>query len=148
LELWREAERAATGLFVVRTFPASEPDKYLSIRGWNEAGDEIEVRMLRELNAWSGESQDALRQALQRRYLLREIQQIYQLELRAGYLDFDVQTHLGRERFAMRWTQSQAIDFGEEGKLLIDTEDNRYLVRSLAQLPKAQAEKFMQYVYW
>jgi len=148
LELWREAERVATGLFVVRTFPASEPDKYLSIRGWNETGDEIEMGMLRELNAWSSESQGALRQALQRRYLLREIQQIYQLELRAGYLDFDVQTHLGRERFAMRWTQSQAIDFGEEGKLLIDTDENRYLVRSLTQLPKAQAEKFMQYVYW
>ncbi len=148
LELWRDDERLATGLFVVRTFPASHPQQYLSVRGWNEAGDEIELGMLRDLEEWPDESAKVLLQALERRYLLREIRRIHSIDLRAGYLDFDVETAAGREKFALRWTQSQAIDFGENGKLLIDTEENRYLVSDLSKLPKAQSEKFMQYVYW
>lgn len=148
LELWLDDERLANGLFVVRTFPASQPDKYLSIRGWNEAGDEIEVGMLRDLNEWCDDSAAALLQTIERRYLLREIRRIHDIDLKAGYLDFDVETDAGREKFAVRWTQSQAIDFGDEGKLLIDTEENRYLVRDVSKLPKAQSEKFMQYVYW
>lgn len=48
----------------------------------------------------------------------------------------------------MRWTASQAIDFGEDGKLIVDTEDNRYLVRSVEELAKTDREKFQQYVYW
>jgi ATP-binding cassette, subfamily B, bacterial len=48
----------------------------------------------------------------------------------------------------MRWTQSQAIDYGENGKLIIDTEENRYLVRDIAKLSAADQEKFLQYVYW
>ena len=45
-------------------------------------------------------------------------------------------------------TQSQAIDFGTDGKMLIDTEENRYVVRSVDDLPKTDREKFLQYVYW
>ncbi len=148
LELWSDGQCQASGLFVVRTFPASQPIHYLSVRGWNADGDEIEYGMLRDLNDWPSDSAKVVLELLERRYLLREIRRIHSLSLRAGYLDFDVETDAGREKFAVRWTQSQAVDFGEEGKLLIDTEENRYLVRDLTQLPKAQAEKFQQYVYW
>jgi hypothetical protein len=48
----------------------------------------------------------------------------------------------------MRWTQSQGQDFGEHGKLLIDTEENRFLVRDLREFSPAQQELFLQYVYW
>ncbi len=148
LEIWCGATRLGSGAFAVRTFPASYPEMYLSIRGWSEAGDEIEFGMLRDLQEWSSDSAKALLQTLERRYLLREIRSLRDINLKAGYLDFDVDTDAGRERFSVRWTQSQAVDFGEEGKLLIDTEENRYLVRDLSKLPKSQAEKFAQYVYW
>ncbi len=42
-----EQELNESGLFVVQTFPASYPDEYLSVRGWNEEGDEIELGMIR-----------------------------------------------------------------------------------------------------
>jgi hypothetical protein len=48
----------------------------------------------------------------------------------------------------MRWTQSQAIDFGERGKLLMDTEENRYVVPDIEALTAADRERFLQYVYW
>ncbi|MEO8270322.1 MAG: DUF1854 domain-containing protein [Aureliella sp.] len=148
LELWLGEERLGGGLFVVRAFPATYPLKYLSIRGWNEEGDEVELGMINDLEDWGSDSAAPLLQTLERRYLLREIRCIHDIQLHAGYLDFDVDTDAGREKFAVRWTQSQAIDFGDDGKMLIDTEENRYLVRDVARLPKAQGEKFMQYVYW
>jgi hypothetical protein len=48
----------------------------------------------------------------------------------------------------MRWTQSQAMDFGTDGKMLLDVEDNRWVVPRVADLPKPDRERFLQYVYW
>ena len=48
----------------------------------------------------------------------------------------------------MRWTQSQAVDFGSDGKMLIDTDDNRWVVPRVADLPRPDEERLLQYVYW
>jgi hypothetical protein len=48
----------------------------------------------------------------------------------------------------MRWSSSQAVDYGECGKLIIDTEDNRYLIADTTALPSSDRERFEQYVYW
>jgi len=63
-------------------------------------------------------------------------------------LELDVQTDMGNEKFTLLWTQSQAIDFGKSGKLLIDSEENRYVVTDVERLPKADREKFLPYIYW
>jgi hypothetical protein len=132
----------------VRTFPASHPEEFLSVRGWNDAGDEIELGMIRRLADWPEADIAVLRTGLKRRSLVRTIQRVHDVRLGHGYLDFDVQTDVGRQKFTARWTQSQAIDFGKEGKMLIDTEENRYVVANVDELPKTDREKFLQYVYW
>jgi hypothetical protein len=48
----------------------------------------------------------------------------------------------------MRWTQTQVQDFGERGKVLVDLEDNRFLVQDVDVLPDAQRELFQRFVYW
>lgn len=148
LELWRDEEKLGSGIFILRTFPASHPSEYLSVRGWNSEGDEIELGMIRNLADWDSDGRAEISEALERRYLLREIESINTVSLKFGFVDFDVQTNSGNAKFSMRWTQSQAIDFGENGKLIIDTEENRYLVRDIAALSPADQEKFLQYVYW
>ena len=152
LELWREkeddAEKLGSGIFILRTFPASHPSEYLSVRGWNAEGDEIELGMIRNLDDWNAVDRTEICGALERRYLMREIKSIASASLKFGFVDFDVQTDSGNAKFSMRWTQSQAIDFGENGKLITDTEENRYLVRDIAKLSAADQEKFLQYVYW
>ena len=148
IELEEHGTRLAAGLFIVRTFPASCPEDYLSVRGWNESGDEIEVGMIRRLADWPEVDQTVVQTGLKRRSLVRAIGRVHEVKLAHGYLDFDVETDVGRQKFTARWTQSQAIDFGTDGKMLIDTEENRYVVRSIDDLPKADREKFLQYVYW
>jgi ABC-type multidrug transport system ATPase subunit len=148
IELEENGSRIAAGLFIVRTFPATRPEDYLSVRGWNETGDEIEVGMIRCLADWPEVDQAVVRTGLKRRSLVRAIGRVHDVKLAHGYLDFDVETDVGRQKFTTRWTQSQAIDFGSDGKMLIDTEENRYVVPSLEALPKPDRERFLQYVYW
>lgn len=136
------------GAFVVCAFPASHPEHYLSVRAWDEKGDETEIGLIRSLDDWPEEARAIIRASLNRRYLLRRIERIHRMELAHGYLEFDVQTNRGREQFTMRWSQSHAQDFGEQGKLISDTEDNRYVISDVDQLPKPDRQKFRQHVYW
>ena len=135
-------------VFIVRTFPATHPEEYLSVRGWNDSGEEIELGMMRSLADWPAESQEVVRTALKRRSLVRTIERVHDVKLGHGYLDFDVETDVGRQKFTTRWTGSQAIDFGPDGKMLIDTEENRFVVPQVSALPAPDREKFLHYVYW
>ncbi len=147
-EVWIDGECVAVSVFAVASFPATQPDRYLSLRRWKDHGEDEEIGMISNLSEWSAEQQSLLTAMTNRRYLLRKIQKVTQVKLRLGFLEFDVDTDLGREMFSMRWTQSQAIDFGERGKLLMDTEENRYVVPDIEALPPADRERFLQYVYW
>ncbi len=149
IELWSGgSEPQAAGLFVVRTFPASHPEAYLSVRGWSDEGEEIEIGMVRDLAAWPAADQEVVRAALRRRALVRSIGRVHDVKLAHGYLDFDVECDVGRRTFTTRWTQSQVIDFGGEGKMLIDTEENRWVIPRVEDLPKPDRERFLHYVYW
>ncbi|MFM8953801.1 MAG: DUF1854 domain-containing protein [Planctomycetaceae bacterium] len=148
IELWQGDERIAAGIFIVRVFPASHPEAYLSVRGWNDSGDEIELGMIRALADWTAADRAVVQAALARRSLVREIRRIHDVALAHGYLDFDVETDVGRRRFTARWTQSQAVDFGTDGKMLIDADENRWVIPRIDGLPRPDREKFLHYVYW
>ena len=139
---------AAAAVFVVQAFPASQPEAFLSVRSWNESGDEVELGMIRSLEDWPEPDREAVRTAIGRRSLVRTIERVHDVTLAQGYLCFDVETDVGRRQFTTRWTQSQAIDFGGDGKMLIDTDENRYVVRRIDALPEADRERFLHYVYW
>jgi len=148
IELWSVETRRAAGLFVVPTFPASHPDAFLSVRCWTDDGEEQELGLIRSLADWPAADAAILRTAVARRILVRTIRRIHKLRLDHGYLDFEVESDAGPGQFTTRWTQSQALDFGADGKLLIDSEENRWVVPDLADLPQADRERFERYVYW
>jgi ABC-type multidrug transport system fused ATPase/permease subunit len=135
-------------VFITRAFPATHPLEYLSLRTWDEKGDDIELGMILDIRLWPEEKRELVEQLITRRYLLREIDQVNRVVLRNGFLEFDVLSFGERVTFTMRWTQSQVIDYGENGRLLIDTEQNRFVVPNVDALPKADRERFLQYVYW
>ncbi len=104
--------------------------------------------MIRNLGEWSTDSRALIEESLNRRYLIRHIKGVNSVSLGHGFLNFEVLTDVGTERFTMRWTQSQAVDFGERGKIIVDSEDNRYVVPDIDSLPMKDRERFLQYVYW
>jgi ATP-binding cassette, subfamily B, bacterial len=136
------------GVFAANLFPATDPDDYISLRIWDRAGEEQEIGILRQLDRWPAEAQSLVRAALQRRYYLQLITGLDQLRLELGYLHFDARTPHGPRRFTMRWSQGQVQDFGERGKVLIDVDDNRYLLPDVAKLDPRERDLFQRYVYW
>ncbi len=134
--------------FAVRCFPASHPDDFISLRTWDHEGQEREIGILRHLGEWSKHAQELTRTSLARRYFVRRITGIDEIKLEFGYLFFSVRTDQGPANFTMRWTQSQAQDFGARGKVLLDLESNRFLVPDVEELPERQHDLFQRYVYW
>ena len=148
IELWIDGVRHASSVFIVRTFPATRPQEFLSVRTWNEHGEEGECGIIRSLKDWPEHDRNQIETLLARRYLLRKVHRIHRNHLASGYLTIDVETTHGPEQITMRWTQSQAIDYGDHGKLLIDTRENRYLIENVDLLPPEDRERFLQYIYW
>ena len=143
-----DGDEVYEGLFCIRVFPAKHREQYISVRSWDENGDEFEIGVLESLADLDQWNREIVVDALNRHYLLREIRRVYKVELSHGYLDLDVETEAGRETLTMRWTASQTMAFSDNGKVIIDTEDNRYLVRDIDALPKPDRERFQQYIYW
>jgi hypothetical protein len=136
------------GVFAVRALPATAPEQYISLRYADGEGEEYEVGLVRDLSEWPTEARAVLEQALARRYFVRVITAIEGIELKHGLLDFRVRTDRGPVQFVMRNSHGQAQDHGENGKLLIDVDDNRYLVPDIDALERRQQALFRRYVYW
>lgn len=136
------------GVIATRCFPATAPEEFISLQVADEHGKLTEIGIIRDLRDWPDESQQALRFALAKRYYQRRIIGIDQIKLQQGYLDFAVTTSDGPAQFTMRWTHSQVQDFGERGKVLLDLEDNRFLLEDIDALPPRQKELFQRFIYW
>lgn len=141
-------DKVHRGVFAVNLFPATNPEDYISLRVWTRDGEQQEVGIVRNLKEWPAEAQRLVRSALDRRYFLQTITGIDSLHVELGHLHGEVRTPHGPKRFTMRWSQSQVQDFGERGKMLLDLDDNRFLVPDVQTLPPKERELFQRYVYW
>ena len=148
--LWlaRDATPPTGGVFAVRCFPAERPDEFISLRHADADGQQHELGIIRRMSDWPEAQQALVRDALARRYLLHDIRSIATIRLAHGLLDFEVETDQGMHRFTMRWSQSAVQDFGPRGKLLLDVDDNRWLVADVEALPRRQQLLFRRHVYW
>ena len=141
-------DRVYRGVFAVNLFPATNPGDYISLRVWTRDGEQQEIGILRHLDQWPIESQMLVRHALDRRYFLQTIDGVDSIRLELGHLHCEVRTPHGPKRFTMRWSQSQVQDFGDRGKMLLDLDDNRFLVPDVQALPAKERELFQLFVYW
>ncbi|MCA9189962.1 MAG: DUF1854 domain-containing protein, partial [Planctomycetales bacterium] len=136
------------GAFVLCAFPTTSLETYLSVRVWQSDDDDREIGMIRDLAEWPKSVRTIVAEHVGRRYLFRKILAFHSLQLQHGHLWFHVETDAGPERFCMRWSQSQAIEFGDNGKLIYDVEDNHYIIPDVDELAPKDAELFRRFVYW
>ena len=47
----------------------------------------------------------------------------------------------------MRWQSDRVQDYGPRGKMLLDTDENRYLVEDVEKLPPRERALFERFVY-
>jgi ATP-binding cassette subfamily B protein len=141
-------EGAYGGVVAVQPLPATRPGEFVSLRYADAAGHEHEVGFVRDLNEWPGAVRALLAQALGRRYFIRVITAIESIRLAHGLLTFRVRTDRGPAEFVLRYSHGQAQDYGRGAKLLVDVEDNRFLVADVNALSRTERDLFRRFIYW
>ena len=142
-------DRIYGGVFAAYAFPVAYPDQYISlIHSAGEDKEQIEIGIIRSLDEFPPEQADLVRQALRQRYFVHSIQAIKKIGWKYGFIAIEADTDKGPVSFMMHWSTDRAVDYGGRGKILIDVDDNRYLIPDLDALDPRQRSDFQRYIYW
>ena len=127
-------------------FPASHPEEFISLRQSDPLGGDEEVGLIRALADWPGSAREALRRSLDRRYLLRRIEGIHGLRTAGDRLEFVVETDSGPSTFRIDPRGDGLQPYGRGGRLLVDVEQNFYVIPDLDALPQRQRQLLALYL--
>ena len=141
-------DRIYHGVYAVRCMPVRHPSQYISLRYVNVEDRVREIGLIRDLDDWPDEAQTLLQESLLRRYFVHTIQSIVSIKQWQNFLTFAVETDLRPVEFIMRYTTDAAQDYGENGRMLLDVDENRYLVPDVTALPPRERQLFERYIYW
>ena len=141
-------ERIYGGVYAAYAFPVRCPDGYVSLIYTGGEGGEREIGVIRALSDFPPEQADLVRDALRRRYFIHTITAIRAIRWKHGYVAIDADTDKGPVSFMMRWQHASAVDYGRNGKVLIDLDDNRYVIPDVTALPTRQLRDFRRFIYW
>ena len=141
-------EASYGGVFAIRCLPVHYPEQYISMRYLDAEKHEVEIGIIRNLDDWPLKCRELIGESLLKRYFLHTIVGINRIEVLGGYLNLNVETDSGPAQFMMRWQRDRAYNYGHGGKLMIDTDETRYLIPDLEALSESERRLFMRYIYW
>lgn len=136
------------GVFAVLLMPITYPDRYVSLRYTDTADKEQEIGIIEQLSTFPAEQQQLVRRNLVKQYYEKIVKRIHSIECLYGLLFFKIETQRGHEEFVMPWRHDRAEDFGDDGKVLLDSLDNRYIIPEVSKLPPSDRRLFLGFVYW
>lgn len=131
-------------VFFYRTFPASEPERFLSVREADEKAREIGI--VQDLKLLDPEQAQMIREQLDIRYYAPCIQRVMDVKQEYGYVYFQVETDFGRCRFAIQMNGSNVIHMGDGRYQITDLDGNRYVLENLFQLSAEEQKKLDLYL--
>ena len=142
-------ERIYGGVYAVYAFPVAYPNGYVALmHNTGEGGKDIEVGLIRNLDDFPAEQADLIREALARRYFVHTVTRLRNIGWKYGFVHIEADTDKGPVEFYMRWQHDRAVDYGKRGKVIIDVDDNRYLIPDLDALSPGELTDFRRYIYW
>jgi len=128
--------------------PIADPEKYISLRYGATKGEEQEIGMIRDFNELDDEQKRLIRRELRKRYFMHVIHKLISLKEKFGFLYFEAQTSKGLRKFAVRFEYSRVQEYSEFGRVVLDTDDNRYIIPDLRKLSPEEYKMFTRYIYW
>lgn len=139
LRMTLEGEWSCLKVVVVRAFPRSHPEEYLSFRD----EDRKELGMLRRLKDLPEEYRKLVEEELYRRYFCPQIERIVALRERFGVAEWKVETSRGPHTFLTRNVRDSITELGPHHLLITDVDGNRFEVRDLAALDARSTDLLM-----
>lgn len=142
LRLTVAGDRSYPKVYLLRAFPLSEPDRFLSVRdGANE-----EVGLIVDPAQLDGESQKVVAEYLERRYIVPVVTKIVSARERFGTVDWTMETDRGLCRFTTR-NLRENIQRPAPGRIIInDVDGNRYDIRDLDELSREGQELLFRHI--
>jgi len=139
---------AYANVHCILTFPIHYPEQYIAVLYSDDEGKEHDIGVIQNLNIFPDEAQQLVRSILKRHYFEQVITRVFEVIWEYGLLFFEVEVAGQRKKFNMHWQQNRALEYGKDGKVLLDTFDNRYVIPTLQELPLADRNRLMRYIYW
>ncbi|HOZ45297.1 MAG TPA: DUF1854 domain-containing protein [Candidatus Hydrogenedentes bacterium] len=132
-----------------RCFPVSRPSEFIALWIGDSALEHQEIGMIRRLKELAPSSRLAVEHELAKRYFIHYIQKIHSIREEFGFLTWDVQTDKGRlEYMTRRWDRNTVVEGGQNGRIILDVDNNRYEIENLDALDSASRATFLKYIYW
>jgi len=136
------------GVYAVRLFPVRWHDRFISLRHFDENATDVQIGVIENLADFPEGPRELIRSNLSKYYHQQVVKRVYAVECEFGLLFFDVETQRGREQFVIPWQTDRVQDYGKNGKVLIESLGNHYIIPDLAALPPADNRRFTNYIYW
>jgi ATP-binding cassette, subfamily B, bacterial len=128
--------------------PITDDEHYISLRIGATKGEEIEIGMIRDINTLTSDQQRLVRRELRKRYFLHVIHKLVGVKEKFGFLYFEAETNKGLRKFAVRHEYNRVQEYSEFGRMVLDTDDNRYIIPDLRLLSQEETKMFTRYIYW
>ncbi|MBR5657986.1 MAG: DUF1854 domain-containing protein [Lachnospiraceae bacterium] len=117
---------------VLRLFPFTDPNRYISVRDHNDKDREIGV--IEDLAAMSEETQKLIHEQLDLYYFTPVITKIFSIKDEYGYAYFHVMTDAGECKFAINMGANAVARLSDTRLLITDLDENRFEVRDVSKL--------------
>ena len=141
-------DRIYGGVYAAYAFPVAHPTSYISLIHTVGKGKDLEIGIIRDLSEFPEDDARLVRQALARRYFIHTITKLRHIGFKYGFVAMDVDTDKGSISFLMRWQHDRAVDYGRRGKVIIDVDENRYLIPDVSTLSPSEQSDLLRYIYW
>ena len=128
---------------VVRLFPFSDENRFLSIREY-DSGKEIGI--IEDLDNMTDASKDVILKQLKLTYFTPQITKIFKIKDEYGYAYFHVMTDKGECRFAINMGANAVIKLSDTRLIIMDVDENRFEIKdvdSLSQKERRMLDLFL-----
>ena len=124
---------------VIRLFPFTEPEKFISIRTVEEPSKEIGI--IKNLKEVSKETKKMLLEQLNLHYFTPIIQKVLSIKDEYGYAYFHVMTDRGECRFTINMGANAVVRLSEKRLLITDLDENRFEIPDVFALTQKEQRK-------
>ena len=124
---------------VIRLFPFTEPDQFISIRTVEERSKEIGV--IEDMKKVSKETRKMLEEQLKLHYFTPVIQKVLDIKDEYGYAYFHVMTDRGECRFTINMGGYAVVRLTDTRLLITDLDENRFEIPDVLQLSQKEQRK-------
>ncbi len=124
---------------VIRLFPFTDPNKYISIRTVEERSKEIGV--IKDMKDVSKDTGKMLEEQLNLHYFTPIIQKVIDIKDEYGYAYFHVMTDRGECRFTINMGGNAVVRLTDSRLLITDLDENRFEIPDVFQLSQKEQRK-------